>query len=167
MSWNRIPVWARFSAPVQTGPEAHPASYSMGTGSISGVKQPGRGVDHPPPSGAEVKERVEVYLCSPSCPSWRVLGWSLPLPFILLLLLFIGCRSTAVWTWSSSSHAVRQPRLARHFPTLLLWWSRKAIKWPLWQALELQTLSYFLHGLLLLSSPGYWLWSPWVETVLD
>ena len=29
---------ARFSAPVQTGPEAHPASCTMGTGSFLGVK---------------------------------------------------------------------------------------------------------------------------------
>jgi len=50
---------ARYSAPVQTGPEAHPAS---GTGSFLGVKQPGHGVDHPPPSKAEVKERVELYI---------------------------------------------------------------------------------------------------------
>ena len=34
---------ARFSAPVQTGPGAHPASCSMGTGSFSRVKS-GRGV---------------------------------------------------------------------------------------------------------------------------
>ena len=31
-----------------------------------GVKRPGRGVDHPPLSSAEVKERVELYLYSPS-----------------------------------------------------------------------------------------------------
>jgi len=37
----------------------------MGTGSFSGVKRPGRGVDHPLPSSAEVKERVELYLYSP------------------------------------------------------------------------------------------------------
>ena len=37
---------ARFSAPVQTGCEVHPASYTMGTGSSQGVKQPRRGVDH-------------------------------------------------------------------------------------------------------------------------
>ena len=30
----------------------------MGTGCFPGVKWPGRGVDHPPPSRAEVKERV-------------------------------------------------------------------------------------------------------------
>ena len=34
---------ARFFAPVQTGPGAHPASYTMGTGSFPGVKC-GRGV---------------------------------------------------------------------------------------------------------------------------
>ena len=34
---------ARFSAPVQTGPEAHPASCTMGTGSFPGVRC-GRGV---------------------------------------------------------------------------------------------------------------------------
>jgi hypothetical protein len=36
---------------------------------LSGVKRPGRGVDHPPPSSTEVKERVELYLYSPSGPS--------------------------------------------------------------------------------------------------
>jgi len=37
----------------------------MGTGSFLRVKQPGRGVDHPTPSGAEVKERVELHIYSP------------------------------------------------------------------------------------------------------
>jgi hypothetical protein len=39
---------ARFSAPVQTDPEAHPASYTMDTESFLGVNRPGRSVDHPP-----------------------------------------------------------------------------------------------------------------------
>ena len=39
-----------------------------------GVKRSGRGVDHLPPSSAEVKERVELYLYSSSGPSWPVLG---------------------------------------------------------------------------------------------
>ena len=43
-----ILLGARFSEPVQTGSGAHPASYAMGTGSLSGVKRPGRGVDLPP-----------------------------------------------------------------------------------------------------------------------
>ena len=42
-SGDRIPVGARFSAPVQTGPGAHSVSCSMGTGSFPGVKI-GRGV---------------------------------------------------------------------------------------------------------------------------
>jgi len=72
-SWDRSPVGARFFSPVQTGFGAQPASYAMGTGSFPGVKRPGRVVDHPPPSSAKVKERVKVYLYSPSGPSWPVL----------------------------------------------------------------------------------------------
>jgi len=34
-------VGARFSAPVQTGPGAHPASCKMSTGSFPGVKAAG------------------------------------------------------------------------------------------------------------------------------
>ena len=71
-SGDRITVGARFSAPVQTGPGDHPVSYTMGTGSFSGVKRPGRGVDHP--RTAEVKGQVNQYICFPSGPSWRVLG---------------------------------------------------------------------------------------------
>ena len=56
---------ARFFAPVQTGPGAHPASYTMGIGSFSGVMRPERGVDHPPYSSAEFKARVELYPYSP------------------------------------------------------------------------------------------------------
>jgi hypothetical protein len=56
----RIPVEARFPAPVQTGSEAHPAYYTKGIGSFLGVKRPERGVDHPPPSSFEVKERVRL-----------------------------------------------------------------------------------------------------------
>jgi hypothetical protein len=42
-SGDRILVGARFSAPVQTGPGAHPASCTMDTGSFPGVES-GRGV---------------------------------------------------------------------------------------------------------------------------
>ena len=57
---------SQWGAPIQSGPEAHPASCKMGTGSFPGVKRPGRGVDQPSPSSAEVKEIVQLYLCSPS-----------------------------------------------------------------------------------------------------
>jgi hypothetical protein len=84
LAWQpggRILVEDRHSASIQTGREAHSASYKMGTGSPSrGVKRPGRGVNHPLPSSAEVKERVELYLRSPSGPSWTVLGRIWPLP---------------------------------------------------------------------------------------
>ena len=37
----------------------------------------------PPPSSAEVEGRVQLYICSPSGPSWPVLGRTLPLPLPL------------------------------------------------------------------------------------
>jgi hypothetical protein len=48
----------------QTGPGAHPATCTMGMGSFLGAKRPGLGVDHPPRSSAEVKERMELPLYS-------------------------------------------------------------------------------------------------------
>ena len=42
-------------------------------GLFRGVKRPGRGLDHPTPSSAEVKERVDLYLYSPYGTSWPVL----------------------------------------------------------------------------------------------
>ena len=59
---NKILVRVRFSATIQTGPGAHPTSYTMGTGSLLGVKQLGSGDDQPTPLNAKVKERVELYL---------------------------------------------------------------------------------------------------------
>ena len=41
---------ARFSAPVQTSPGGHPASYTKGTGSFPRVKRTRRGVGHTPPT---------------------------------------------------------------------------------------------------------------------
>jgi len=54
----------RFSAPVQSGPGAHPASCTMGVGSFPGVKRPGRGADSPHSPSAEGKEGVEIYIYS-------------------------------------------------------------------------------------------------------
>jgi hypothetical protein len=51
---------------VQNVSGAHPASYPMGTrGSFPGVKRPEREADYSPPSSAEVKVCVEIYLHSP------------------------------------------------------------------------------------------------------
>ena len=56
-SRHRILAGAKFFAPVQPGTGAHPDSC-----------------DHPPPPSSEVKERVEVYVHSPSGPSSPVLN---------------------------------------------------------------------------------------------
>jgi hypothetical protein len=62
-------VGVKFSVPILTGPEAHAAFYTKGTGVFPGVKRPELGVKHTPLSNAEVKERVELYLYFPSGPS--------------------------------------------------------------------------------------------------
>jgi len=46
----------RFSASIQAGPGAHPASYTMGAGSFTRVKQPGHDVDHPPHLAPRLKK---------------------------------------------------------------------------------------------------------------
>ena len=59
-SGDRIPMEARLFALVNTSPEADPTSCIVGIGSLPGLKRLGRGVDQPPPSSAEVIERVKV-----------------------------------------------------------------------------------------------------------
>jgi hypothetical protein len=73
-SGDQIPVGAMFPARDKTGPGPNPAPYTMGTGSCPAVKWPGRGVDHLPPSIADVKERVQLFLYSPSGPLWPAVG---------------------------------------------------------------------------------------------
>jgi len=57
--------------------------------SFSEVKQPGRGVEHPPPSSTKVKERVKLYLFSPFGHSQPILGraawWQ---GYVTLVVLF-------------------------------------------------------------------------------
>jgi len=69
-----MPVGASFSAPVQNGSGGPPILLYNGYHVYPGLKRPGHGVDHPPPSSAEVKVRLELHLYSPSGPSWPVLG---------------------------------------------------------------------------------------------
>jgi len=54
----------RFSAPVQTGLGAHPASYTVGTGSFLGLKRPRRGGDHNPQLEPRLKKKYS-YICAP------------------------------------------------------------------------------------------------------
>ena len=58
-----VAVGTCVSAPVQTGPRTHLASYKIGTGSFPRVKRPGRGVDHPPSTSAELKAIPRSDLC--------------------------------------------------------------------------------------------------------
>jgi hypothetical protein len=80
---DQIPVRARFSAPIWTGPGAHSASYTRCTKSFSGIKWPGHSFNHPITSSAKVKEQVELFLYPLSVPLWQVIGctWSLLLRF--------------------------------------------------------------------------------------
>jgi hypothetical protein len=66
--------------------------------SFPGVKRPNRGVDHPPSSSAEVKERVELYLYSPSGPSWPVIGRTLP--FLIIIQSHNSELQSFVLSWS-------------------------------------------------------------------
>jgi hypothetical protein len=60
-----------------------------------GVKRLGREADHQPPSRAEVKEWVELYLHSPNTPSWR--GARLKhrgnFTFIIIIIIIIIIKS--------------------------------------------------------------------------
>jgi hypothetical protein len=57
--------------------------------SFLGFKRPGRGVNHPSPSSAEDKPRVEQYI-SPFGPSLPVRGCTLPLTFTFFMLYISG-----------------------------------------------------------------------------
>jgi hypothetical protein len=70
--------------PIQSPIQWVPGSFSLG------VRRPGRKADHSPPSSAEVKDWVQIYIHSPNTPSWRGVqlkkhravkcrsGWSAP-----------------------------------------------------------------------------------------
>jgi hypothetical protein len=68
-----IKFWwqARFSAPKQNGPGAHTDSYKIGIPD----KAMEHGLNHPPISSTKVKEKVELYVYSPSGASWNVLRY--------------------------------------------------------------------------------------------
>ena len=64
----RMSMGGRFSPPVLTGPGAHPASCTVGTGSLKRIEQPMCGL-YLSPSSAIVKEMLEPFPYSKSVPS--------------------------------------------------------------------------------------------------
>ena len=81
---------------------------------LPGIKRPGRGVNRPPQSSAEVKERVEVYLYSPSGLLWHVLWQNLPFTFYNITTL---CRRQPRHTqprWPFIYRAVHFPTITEH-----------------------------------------------------
>jgi hypothetical protein len=68
-SGDRVPLGAKFSAFVHSGPGGPTSLPCSAYPVIPGVKWPGRGVNHPSQLSAQVKERVELYICSPSLRS--------------------------------------------------------------------------------------------------
>ena len=86
-SGDRMLVGARFSAPVQTGPGAHPASCTMGTGSLQWIKRPGRGADHPNPSKCR-----SLKLCRAiPLPALRPLLAGADRTVYVVLFLYVAC----------------------------------------------------------------------------
>ena len=85
LSGLRIGSWWGVTLPtsIQNGPGAHPTSYKIGTRSFPWVMRPGSGVNHPSPCSTDVKETVELYVYSPSVPTWHI---------ILILDRHIFCR---------------------------------------------------------------------------
>jgi len=75
--WSRhcILLREKISAPVQTSPGAH--LLHNGYQVIPEGTVTRQGINVPPPSTTKVKERVELYLYSPSLPSYHVVGCTL------------------------------------------------------------------------------------------
>ena len=99
-----------------TGPRAcgwETLPYKMGTGSFPRVKRPRRGIEHPPLSSAEAKERVDLYLYYP-------LFLRDLLPFTFTLVCGVMSFGECILTFRSKvlppSARVRQPKKKFTYP---------------------------------------------------
>ena len=104
----RIPAGARFSALVQNGTWAHPPSSKMGSGSLQGVKRPGRGIDHPHqlaprfPLGLRDLLQCALYLCTVTCNT----SVTHPALCVCVCVCLSVCVSTSMSAWLTLSVCV-------------------------------------------------------------
>ena len=75
-SWDGIPLEPRFSVPFRQALGTTQLLLKGYWAYLLGVKRPGRGINHPPHSSAEVNERLGIYLYYPPEPCWPVLRWT-------------------------------------------------------------------------------------------
>ena len=129
---------ARFSAPVQTGPGAYPASCTMDTGSFPGVKWPGRGADHPPTSKCLGHERVGLYLYPPSGHQWAVIGRA-------FTFTFTGFAKNLDF---SRAYPYRQGSVIRHIRETEMSWPGTILSEPKKICIYGMKLDSFLHCLI-------------------
>ena len=98
---------------------------------FTGVKRPERGIDHPPPSSAEVKERAQLYIYSPSGPSCSVLGWTL----YFTVTEWDSARNNewAVYWWMANGKDIKRSKSwmnVRCFPRISLRWLGERTRIP-------------------------------------
>ena len=77
-----------------------------------GVKKLERGIKQPHPSSAEVKERVDLYLCFPSRPSCPVVGMT-------FTFTFTSCNTATVMSERYEYCSVVTGRLAEQFSAMV------------------------------------------------
>ena len=97
---SQITVEVRFSAPIRTGPGAHPASYTMCTRSSQRVKQPHHGITTPIYCQGQIMTTAILLL--PSVPAWQVMRWTLPFTVHLPknIYIYIYMLTTINMSWN-------------------------------------------------------------------
>ena len=74
MVWGPNPCGGKIFHTCPDQPWSPPSPlYNKHQVSFPGIRQPGCGTDHPPPSSNKVKRRVKLYFYSPFAPSWLVI----------------------------------------------------------------------------------------------
>ena len=72
--WGSNPCGGETFRAVPTCPGAHPASYTVGTGSLLGISWPECGADHPPPPSHRLRMGWSYTLTSSICLQRHVVG---------------------------------------------------------------------------------------------